>query len=332
MRRRILVWSFSLLVVLGLAAFAVFQASPWPRALLIRHAFETEGARVSAALARHVPAGVSSQLDVRYAPEPDTFMDIYYPTQVANSGIVLPTIVWIHGGAWVSGSRKDVGNYLKILAARGYTAIAVGYSIAPGAKYPTPIRQVSAALDYLQKRARGHHVDATRVVLAGDSAGAQIAAQVANLVSVPSYAEAIGVAPGMPRENLKGVILNCGAYDLGAVDLSGPFGNFLRTVLWSYSGTRAFATDPKFATLSVTRYVTESFPPAFITSGNGDPLTPQSKALAEALAGKGVPVDALFFPDDTRPPLQHEYQFNLDSEAGQIALERTVAFLERVFD
>jgi acetyl esterase len=38
-------------------------------------------------------------------------------------------------------------------------------------------------------------------------------------------------------------------------------------------------------------------------------------------------VDALFFPQDYAPPLPHEYQFDLDTEAGRLALERSVGFL-----
>jgi len=53
---------------------------------------------------------------------------------------------------------------------------------------------------------------------------------------------------------------------------------------------------------------------------NADPLAPQSRMLAEVVTQHGVPVDTLFFPDDYAPPLAHEYQFDLDTEAGQTAL------------
>jgi hypothetical protein len=56
-------------------------------------------------------------------------------------------------------------------------------------------------------------------------------------------------------------------------------------------------------------------------------LAPQSVAFAEAVAGRGVPVDRLFFPKDDTPPLGHEFQFDLDVAAGRLALERTLAFL-----
>jgi acetyl esterase len=77
----------------------------------------------------------------------------------------------------------------------------------------------------------------------------------------------------------------------------------------------------------VTDYVTENFPPSFISAGNADPLLPHSLTLADRLEQLGVPVETLFFATDHEPGLGHEYQFVLDSEAGQLALERSVEFL-----
>jgi acetyl esterase len=88
--------------------------------------------------------------------------------------------------------------------------------------------------------------------------------------------------------------------------------------------------DERFMLASVTNYVTGTFPPAFISSGNGDPLAPQAVALAQKLEGLGVETDSLFFPADYSPPLPHEYQFNLDIPAGQEALARTLAFVGAV--
>jgi hypothetical protein len=61
--------------------------------------------------------------------------------------------------------------------------------------------------------------------------------------------------------------------------------------------------------------------------GNADPLLFHSKILVEAARRLGVTVDALFFPDDYTPPLQHEYEFDLDAEAGKIALQRSLKFV-----
>jgi acetyl esterase/lipase len=77
-------------------------------------------------------------------------------------------------------------------------------------------------------------------------------------------------------------------------------------------------------------HVTSSFPPAFVSAGNGDPLLPHTVALVEALDRHGVDHDALLFADGHEPRLGHEFQFDLDTADGREALDRAVAFIQRV--
>lgn len=325
---KVVAWVVAVVVVLAGGLFVWSKLSPWPAVLVIRHNFEQGAEAATAEMAKHVPDDIATVAAVHYDPaDPVAFLDVYYPATLDGTGRTWPTIVWVHGGAWISGKRANVANYAKILAGHGYTTVALDYTIAPEAQYPTPLRQVNAALGYLKDNAEALHIDASRFIIAGDSAGAQIAAQVANLISVRSYATDIGIEPAIERERLAAVLLFCGAYDIGAVNLDGSFGGFLRTVMWAYSGTRDFLDLESFRTASVINYVTEAFPPAFITAGNADPLEPQSVAFADALEAKGVRVETLFYPKDFAPPLGHEYQFHLDGTPAQGALERTLAFL-----
>ncbi|MFD1710368.1 alpha/beta hydrolase [Ottowia flava] len=305
--------------------------SPRPTAALIRLGFDHGGEAMAKALAKHVPAGVHEVLDESYdASDADARLDVFTPADAARSGRALPTIVWVHGGAWVSGDKGQVANYLRILASHGYTVVGVNYSIAPRKIYPEPLRQIGAALRHLQAHAQRLHVDPQRIVLAGDSAGAQLAAQVANLISVPTYAREVGVAPTLQRAQLRGVLLYCGAYDIATVDFKGPFGPFLQTVLWAYAGERDFLNAPKFRPASVLHYVTRDFPPAFVSAGNHDPLESQSRDLVAALTRHGVRVDSQFYAKDHQPALGHEYQFNLDQDDGQRVLQRSLRFLAAI--
>jgi acetyl esterase len=323
--------AFSILIivpVLLLATLVAFHVSPWPSALLIRRGFEKDALAVSQALEKHVPPALSAQLNEHYDPaDPDALLDVFYPSAIADKP--LPTIVWVHGGGWVSGSKEEIANYGKVLAGKGYTVVGVDYSLAPGKTFPTPIRQVNAALAYLVRNAERLRVDPEHFVLAGDSGGAHIAAVTANAITVPDYAKMLGIVPAIERRQIAALLLYCGPYTIDGVDLDGPFGAFLRTVLWSFSGSKDFKTDPKFAAAWVLKHVTAEFPPAFISAGNGDPLLPQSIAFADTLAGRGARVERLFFAREQRPALPHEYQFNLDTEAGRLALERSLAFVAR---
>lgn len=312
-------WIAGIAVALGILGYAALELTPWPAALFYGFFMNRGGEGLNAALERHVPPDVTALLDQQY--DAGVFLDVYHPAQAAQA---LPAIVWVHGGGFFSGDKRHVANYLKILAAKGYTTVSVGYSLGPASHYPTPVRQANAALGYLAQNAGRLRIDPERFFLAGDSAGAHVAAQLANAISVPSYAKALGISPSITRSQLRGVILHCGVYDLGLEKFDGLFGHFMRTAMWSYSGRKHPAPMPEF---SVTGFVAADFPPAFISAGNADPLLPHSRALAEALMKKGARVDTLFFPDDYKPPLPHEYQFNLDTDAGREALERSVKFL-----
>jgi len=329
--RRVLLLVAGSVVVLGIGVYAAFQLSPWPSVWLIRNAYDEGAAQAAASVAPHIPAGVSAERGVPYAPgDSDALLDVFAPTRAT---VPLPVVIWVHGGGFIAGSRSDsaLSGYLRVLASRGFVTVAIDYTLAPEARFPTPVRQTNAAVAYVLAHATRYNIDPRRVFLAGESAGAQIAAQAALAISDPAYARRIGVVPGMPRDALRGVVLYCGPYDPGPIRFAGPFASYLRTVFWSYTGTRDLR-DPRVARLAVTPHVSATYPPAFISVGNADPLAPQSVALANALRASGVEVDTLFFPAEYTPPLGHEYQLLLSTAEGQHALERSVRFLARHAD
>lgn len=326
--KRILVRTVLALVVLIFLVFLAFKVSPWPSSLLIRYAFEKGAKEANEGLAKYVPAGVAEILNQQYdGKDKDAFLDVYYPSTLVNTSRQLPVIVWIHGGGWVSGHKEDIANYCKILAAKGYIAVSIDYSIAPEKKYPTPLRQVNIALAYLKVNADRLHIDTAHFILAGDSGGAHIAAQTGAIITNHDYAKSLDIGAGISASQLSGLILYCGPYDAENINLTGDFGSFLRTILWAYLGKKDFVKAPLFKTFSVINYVNNRFPPCFISAGNGDPLHIQSEALARKLVMLNVKVDTLFYDPGYIPSLPHEYQFNIDIEAGKKALDQSIQFL-----
>lgn len=320
--------------VLGGAAAALGALTGWitsrprPGALIVRWAFNRDAAKVTAALERHAPDGVDSITDEPYrAGDAHALLDVYFP---ASGDGPLPTVIWTHGGAWISGHRTDFAGYYRLLASRGYAVVSLDYSLGPEATYPAAVRQLNDAHAYLLAHAERLRIDPGSIVLAGDSAGAQLTSQLATAITSPTYADALGIVASLTADQLAGVVLNCGIYDLDAMSgASGVIGWGIEQSLWAYTGVRDFARSGAAGQMSTLHHVTADFPATYISGGNGDPLTEaQSKPLAKRLTELGVDVNTLFFPDSHRPELGHEYQFNLDVADGMAAFERTVAFLK----
>jgi len=316
-------------LALGVVFATIATLSPWPAALVIRALFESEAKKTVAEMQPHVPAeGVDARLDVTYGVRgADTTLDVFSPS---GSRKPLPTVVWIHGGAWISGSKENVDPYLRILAAHGYTTVGLNYTVAPEATYPVALTQLNDALAFLVAHAADYGIDPDRIILAGDSAGAQYASQLATMITSPVYAEKVGITPALTPGQLRAVILNCGIYDVSGIpDAPGLGGWGFRVALWSYLGTKDWSNTAGGELMSTLDDVTGDFPRTWITGGNGDPLTAaQSKPFAAKLSGLGVPVTEVFYADDHVPSLPHEYQFHLDGVDAQAALTSMESFLD----
>ncbi len=251
------------------------RTTPWPSALVIRAVFDRGAARASAALAGTSRA-TSSRSSTRHTTSPR-------PTGGStSSGHAATSRCRRSSGCTVAPScrdpSRDVANYLRVLAGRGLTTVGVDYSIAPGSRYPTPVKQVAAALAHLVDHADRLGVDPARVVLAGDSAGAQIAAQVALLVTDPAYAAEVGIEVDVPPSSLQGLVLFCGAYDFSARAGIDPPRQLARRhrdlVLPRVEPAPRRADHPAGHGARCTSRRRSRR--AFVSAGNGDPLLPHT--------------------------------------------------------
>lgn len=318
------------LVVLAAVAVGCSYLSPWPGVMAIRAVFGWTAAETADRLRPLVPPEVTVRRHVAHQPsDPQGRLDLVLPPGTPPAG-GWPVVVWVHGGAWVSGDKADVEPWLRILAAEGFAAVAPGYTLAPRAVHPGPARQVNAALAWVVTEGKGFGLDPARVVLAGDSAGAQIAAQAGIAQLDAEYGARLEITAALPPGALRGLVLFCGGYDPALVSGGGALGWFIDTVLWAYLGQKDWRASPMLGDFTIPANLPADLPPLFVSAGNADPLLPQSRALAAAADARGIRVDSLFFAEDHQPPLGHEYQFDLTGDAGKEAFGRMVAFLKEV--
>ena len=116
-----------------------------------------------------------THVDLEYAKVDNStlYVDLYLPSTQGKA----PLIVYLHGGAWRAGNRKDVP--VKPFVEKGYAVASVEYRLSTQAPFPAQIYDVKAAIRFLRAKADSYHLDANRFIVAGSSAGGHLAAEVA---------------------------------------------------------------------------------------------------------------------------------------------------------
>lgn len=253
-------------------------------------------------------------------------LDLYYPIDAKDK---LPTILWIHGGSFVAGDKSGTAYWCTVMASHGFTVVSMNYEVAPEARYPAPIVQMGEAYRYLIAIAKDYPtLDPDRLIVGGDSAGAQIASQFLAIQTNPELASSAGIARSVPLDTLKAALLYCGPYNVKQLaNVKGKISKmFLRQLGWAYLGERNWQTSENAHHASTVHHVTGQFPPTLVTDGNTGSFEAHGKELAEKLASAGVPVTTLFFPLD-EGVVQHEYQFRMETKEAAVCLDATLTFL-----
>ena len=218
--------------------------------------------------------GVRHQRGVVYARE-GVFplkLDVYMPT--ASSSEPRPAIVQVHGGGWVSGSRKEQGiPLLNHMAANGWVGFNVNYRLSPYATWPEHAIDVKRAIAWVRDHAEEYGVDPSFIALTGGSAGGHICAFVALTADDES------LQPGFEDADtsVAAAIPFYGVYDM--LDEDAIHIPALQWILERYV-FKAFRDDhPEvFRQGSPTYRVHADAPPFLVVHGDADSLVPVEDA------------------------------------------------------
>jgi arylformamidase len=145
-------------------------------------------------------------LDLPYGESIAQTLDWFAP---AATGLA-PCLVFIHGGWWRSLDKADHSFIAPAYVARGVHMVALNYSLAPGASMQQIVLDVVQALAWVWRRAEDFGVDRSRIVLAGHSAGAHLAAMML-ACRFDWYGD------DLPRQIPSGALALSGVYDLESV-------------------------------------------------------------------------------------------------------------------
>tara|TARA_R110002049_G_scaffold47596_3_gene137281 strand:- start:14011 stop:15039 length:1029 start_codon:yes stop_codon:yes gene_type:complete len=120
-----------------------------------------------------VPDDLKEHKDVIYKTIDSTHLklDVYHSKTLAHN---TPLIVFVHGGAWKKGDKKNYLRYLVDYAKKGYVTATVQYRFTPKVTYREMIQDVEDAIRWLKKNAKAYHIDHTKVATVGGSAGGHL--------------------------------------------------------------------------------------------------------------------------------------------------------------
>jgi cation diffusion facilitator CzcD-associated flavoprotein CzcO/acetyl esterase/lipase len=197
-----------------------------------------------------------------------------------------PIVVYFHGGGWVLGDQQSDDPFCRDMCRRtGMVVVSVGYRHAPEHRFPAAAEDGFAATRWIAEHAAELGGRPGPVLVAGWSAGGNIAAvtcQLARDRGGPQIAGQLLVCP----------VTDC-SFDRQSY-AANAIGYFLTRGLmfwfWDLYCSPADRTDPRVSPL---RGKLEGLPPAFVVTSEFDPLRDEGIAYGEALAKAGVPVEQL---------------------------------------
>lgn len=196
-----------------------------------------------------------------------------------------PSLLYLHGGAWVAGHRRLSHFMLHRFAAAGWTTFAASYRLGPRYPLPAALEDAKAALAFIRQHGSHLGAQAGRPIVWGESAGGHLAALVALTAGAPRW------QPGFEEADtfVRGALLFSPVSDfLGAFDGDGPAG--LKSLLEHLAVRKPFARNGElYRALDPMSCQVRDLPPVLLVHGAADSLVPceMSRRFAQRILDAG---------------------------------------------
>jgi acetyl esterase len=211
---------------------------------------------------------------------------IYHP-DVSGS---LPALFYVHGGGFVIGDLETHDAVCRTLCHEvGAVVVAVDYRLAPEHPFPAAVEDVVCVLQWLAAHARELRADPSRIALAGDSAGAQLATVACLHTAGTITPRALGLIYPVAQHHSEPCV--------SMIENEGKFltQGVMQWFIDSYLGDRSELTrHPDFSLLSAPTLIT--LPPSWVATMGHDPLRDEGHALAQRIEQAGVATEHRHYP------------------------------------
>lgn len=216
------------------------------------------------------PRSLEVHRDIMYGPFARNRLDVW---RQPDAGPGAPVILYLHGGAWTFGDKREQGRpMLHEFAARGWVVVAPNYRLAPRNPWPAPMRDAVAALAWIKREVTAYGGDLERVVVAGGSAGGHLAALLGLAGDDPAWVPE-GVDEGVDL-SVRAVLSFYGVLEMtGDEDHWHGLGKGLRHLLERRVVQRPFTgNEALYHALSPLERITRAAPPFLVVQGTNDTL------------------------------------------------------------
>ena len=201
-------------------------------------------------------------------------LDVWYQHDVKTPS---PTLVYIHGGGWIFGTKE--GSILQFLPflEKGWTVVNVEYRMASSSLAPAAVEDTRCALRWIYRNAQQWHFDTNKIVLMGHSAGGHLSLITGML---PEGTGLDNQCYGDEKLNVAAIINWYGITDVSDLIKGSNLKNY--AVMWIGSQQNAEEVARRVSPLT---YVRAELPPILTIHGDHDDVVPYSQAtrLQEAL-------------------------------------------------
>ncbi len=210
----------------------------------------------------------------------------------------LPVMLYIHGGGWTLFSIDTHDRLMREYAARaGVAVLGIDYSLSPESKFPVALEQCAAALDWIVAEAGALNLDAKRVLIGGDSAGANLSVATCLLQRQRGHplptAMLLNYGAFAPERTPSYSRFGAGDYSLESDEMDAFWAAYV-------DGPEQLA-NPLVAPL---RADLAGLPPAFLAIAECDILADCNDAFARKLEEAGVPARAVTYAGATHSFLE----------------------------
>ena len=200
-------------------------------------------------------------------------LDVYVPSAATGRS---PVVVFVHGGGWTSGSKRQYRFVAEALSTRGYVVVIPAYRLYPQARFPGFVEDAAQAVAWTHEHIADFGGDPAQLFLMGHSAGAHIAAML-------TYDERFLRTAGVEPSAVEGFIGLAGAYDFL------PF-------QWAYMAD-VFAPPESYDNSQPINFVDGTEPRTFLLHGLADRMVApsNSKQLAARIRQRGGKVQEHYY-------------------------------------